>query len=132
MTSFKNTFKQNITIYIMFLITGNLLKMGLDASGVWYAVGVFSLGGIINSLSTFIGLFMLFALPFRPVRRFIWDNLIVRIHALTTIKTKPSIDSIETAVDTGNEIRFENIDQKLSNRMSTKKLSENHVIVKIK
>ena len=132
MTSFKNTFKQNITMYIMFLITGNLLKMGLDASGIWYAVGVFNLGGIINSLSTFIGLFMLFILPFRPVRRFIWDNLIVKIYTMTTTKTKPSIDSIETTVGTGNEIRFENIDQKLSNRISTKKLGQNHFMVKIK
>ena len=132
MTSFKNTFKQNITIYIMFLIMGNLLKMGLDASGIWYAVGVFGLGSIINSLSTFIGLFMLFILPFRPVRRFIWDKLIIKIYAMTTTKTEPSIDSIETAVDTGNEIHFETFDQKLSKQISTKKLSENHVIVKIK
>lgn len=134
MTDFKNTFKQNSIMFFTFFVGGNLIKYMLDASNIWYAAGSFSLGGLINSFTAFIVVFLIFIFPFKPVRRLLWNNLFGKVYTnKNTVGSESATTQFKlTKTVTKNEPMYETLDQKLSKNISSTRVSDNHFIVKIK
>lgn len=115
-------------MFATFFITGSTIKYLLDASNIWYAAGTLSLGGVINTFSAFIALFVLFILPFRPVRRWIWNNVFSKTKQ-TTVGSKFTTKSFKT---TSKVKSNDSLDDRLSKNITSTRLSDNHFIVKIK
>lgn len=128
MTTFKNNIKQNTTLFIGFLILSFGVEKFIFTQPIRMIARTIDPQNGLHIIPMSIMLFTIFILPLRPVRRFIWNSLekkVNRVNYKSTITESTDLGSANTEV-------FETIDQKLSNRMSTKKLGENHFMVKIK
>lgn len=133
MRNFQNKFKQNSIMFLTFFIGGSLIKYMLDASNIWYTAGSMSLGGMINSFTAFIAVFLIFIFPFRPVRRFIWNHAFGKFYTVKNSETMTSQSIVEKFTKPASEKEsFETLDQKLSRQITSTKVNDNHFIVKIK
>ena len=134
---FESKWWQNVLIYIILIIISDVFQNSLRSSGIMYFLQMLlALNKGFGYLVNVMHLFIVFGLPWRPVRQFIWDKIFVKVHLLFNELiygggAKELYNKAQSKLNNYNdkktEIQIDTLDDEPISKQSSNKKSKDHI-----